>query len=91
MTYVPNPAAIELAGRAAGRIGQEIAGEQILETAVSIAPVETGAYQASLYKTTDGDDVVVGSDIRYARYLEFGTSDTPVFATLRRASDSANV
>lgn len=91
MKYVPNLAGIEAAGKAGGRIGQELAGDQILDTAISIAPVLTGAYQSSIYKSTDGDDVIVGSDIRYAVYLEFGTSDTPVFATLRRASEAAHV
>lgn len=57
--------------------------------AKSIAPIDTGAFQGSI----TGEVVYEGglirgrlsSDIAYAPYLEYGTSDTPTFATLRRA------
>jgi hypothetical protein len=62
-----------------------------LELAKAIAPVDTGAYRDSIEADVDfggpGGEIrgVMFSDIRYAPYLEFGTSDTPTFATLRRA------
>jgi hypothetical protein len=89
--YVPNLAGIELAAHGPGVIAAEhIVANQILDSAIALAPVDTGAYQASL--AIEGDlDPSVYSDIRYATYLEFGTSDTPVFATLRRASETAHI
>jgi hypothetical protein len=91
MTYVPNIAGIELAGRLAGTAGVAIVNDQILDAARSLAPVETGAYRASIQASQDNINGTVYSDIRYAPYLEFGTSDTPTFATLRQASEQANV
>jgi Bacteriophage protein of unknown function (DUF646). len=91
MTYVPNIPGIELAGRIAGTASVAFVNHQILEAAEGLAPVATGAYKESLAASQDGIDGTVYSDIRYAPYLEFGTSDTPVFATLRQASEQANV
>ena len=62
----------------------EIAGE-VAEEAQAIAPVGTGRYRDSIHP--DGDYVVAGNDtVYYAWILEFGSVDTPVFATLTTAA-----
>jgi len=68
-----------------------IATPQIEEAARAIAPVRTGAFQDSIQSEVIGTHGRVWSDIRYAAYLEFGTSDTPTFATLRRATDAVHI
>ena len=56
------------------------------------APVATGAYRDSIEAAVvEGDDGWKGrvvADVPYADYLEFGTEDTPTFATLRRAGET---
>jgi len=91
MKYVPNIVGIEAATKSPELIAVlNFVGDQIYEAALADAPVDTGAYRDSLFMD-GGLEPTVGSDIRYAGYLEFGTSDTPVFATLRRASEAARV
>lgn len=89
--YVPNLVGIELATKSPEIIAVlNYLGQQIYDSAKSLAPVDTGAFQDSI--TLDkGLEPVVYSDIRYAGYLEFGTSDTPTFAVFRRASETARV
>jgi hypothetical protein len=89
--YVPNIPAIKVAGDAAGAIGVRKLVEMAVEEAKSIAPVDTGTYRDSIRGTFDGVHGQVGSDLRYAVYLEFGTSDTPIFATLRRAVEAVTL
>lgn len=89
--YVPNLAGIEAATKSPEIIGVlNLLSNQILDAAIAIAPIATGAYQSSL-AVDEGLEPIVYSDIRYAPYLEFGTSDTPVFATLRRASETVHI
>jgi hypothetical protein len=61
------------------------------EIARSLAPVASGAYrdsiEASVEKTGDGWKGIVTAGVSHAVYVEFGTEDTPVFATLRRAGE----
>lgn len=90
-TYVPDLAGIELAGELAGALGVKLAADQMVDEAKSIAPVDTGRFQDSIHAEIDGTEAAVGSDVEYAVYLEFGTSDTPTFATLRRASESTHI
>ncbi len=56
------------------------------------APVATGAYRDSIeavvVEEDDGWKGKVIADVPYAVYLEFGTEDTPTFATLRRAGET---
>jgi len=91
VTYVPNVAVIDAVAAAAGALGVGLAADEMVEEAKSIAPVDTGAFQASIHAEVDGLTAAVGSDIEYAVYLEFGTSDTPTFATLRRASEATHI
>ena len=70
--------------------------EQVADAARSSAPVESGAYRDSI--TADAGPMptpngvfmvgrVSASDFK-AVWVEFGTSDTPKHATLRKALDS---
>ena len=56
------------------------------------APVATGAYrdsiEADVVEEDDGWKGRVVAGASYSVYLEFGTSDTPTFATLRRAGEA---
>lgn len=66
--------------------------QELENEAKSIAPVSTGAFQDSLTGEVrmgdDGWEAVLTTDSPYWPYLEFGTSDTPIFATLRRALEA---
>jgi hypothetical protein len=91
ITYIPNIPVIEAVAESVGTLAVNIVTDQVLGAAKALAPVATGAYRASLQSDKNGLNAAVFSDIRYAMYLEFGTSDTPTFATLRRASETANI
>lgn len=64
-------------------------GQEVAERARAIAPVRTGFYRDSIVAeaTVDAESVVtqIVAGAPYSVYIEFGTSDTPTFATLRRA------
>lgn len=91
ITYIPNIPVIEAVGEAAGTVAVSVVVDQVAHAAQALAPVLTGAYRNSIQTDKNGINGAVYSDIRYAVYLEFGTSDTPTFATLRRASETANI
>lgn len=61
------------------------------EYARSIAPVASGAYrdsiEASVVEEADGWKGHLTAGVEHAIYVEFGTEDTPTFATLRRAGE----
>ena len=59
----------------------------VKKTARQIVPVDTGKLQKSIrYKMIKGRTAaMVGSARKYARHVEFGTSDTPAMPYLRRA------
>lgn len=64
--------------------------EVIAARAKAIAPVRTGTYRDSIRAMeaeggNPGEWVVVSTDPKSV-YLEYGTNDTPTFATLRRAA-----
>lgn len=61
---------------------------EIADEAKAIAPVLTGAYQASITGKVEDAKAIVSASAPYSSYLEFGTSDTPTFQTLRRALDA---
>jgi hypothetical protein len=71
--------------------------DSIAAEAKLIAPVGTppddehpGAYKASIRAV--GEFVYAGNDVAYYAFmLEYGTVDTPVFATLRRATRIAGL
>lgn len=50
--------------------------QELQADAKSRAPVDTGALRDSIYIRGGKDFRTVGSDIRYARFVEYGTSDT---------------
>lgn len=45
----------------------------VLESAVSLCPVDTGTLRASLNVTTDKNSAVISADAEYSAYVEFGT------------------
>lgn len=61
--------------------------EEIADTARSIGPVLTGGYVEDITVTSDVEDgvarAVVSANKFTAGFIEFGTIDTPTFATLR--------
>jgi len=91
MKYVPNIPAIEAYSVFVGTAGVVLLTGKIEAEAKATAPVLTGAYRNSLTTRVAGIDGIVYSDLDYAPFLEFGTSDTPTFATLRRASENVSL
>jgi hypothetical protein len=90
-TYVPpgNASFAYLVHADAVTDGTKKAADKILESARSIAPQETGALAESGHvNEIDGGHEVV-FDTPYAVYVEFGTSDTPTFAFLRKGVEAA--
>lgn len=75
----------------ARKLAQEYA-EVGLRHAKANAPVRSGEYRNSLRaevsETSTGWAGMILSDDRKAPFLEFGTEDTPTFATLRRALEA---
>lgn len=73
-------------GRVLGEMADDAADE-----ARAIAPYDEGDYRDSIGSTVVHDEGVlkgiVYSDDPKAMWLEFGTEDTPTFATLRRSLD----
>lgn len=66
--------------------------QEIADAAKELAPVLSGAYRDGLVGVAgqDGGEVqgrVVGRDFK-SGWIEFGTSDTPAFAPIRRAAES---
>jgi hypothetical protein len=55
--------------------------EKVKDYWKSIAPEDTGAYRDSIHIEIGADAVRVVADDEAASYIEFGTSDTPEFAT----------
>jgi hypothetical protein len=90
--FVPNPAAEEqIASSAEMGAAIEHYSEQLADGARDAAPVLTGAYRNSIQveMETEGGMVigVVSANVDYAGWIEFGTSDTPAFAPMRRGID----
>lgn len=93
--YIPNLGFEAVARSSTALLGPDIqaAAEKIAEAARNVAPVATGAYRDSIGAAVglDGEGVVGSAyaDVDYAGYVEFGTSDTPAFAPLRRGADAS--
>lgn len=94
IVFVPNPSFPQEWARSddARRLAEDRA-RAGLRHAQSIAPVRTGEYRASLAAravlTDEGWVGLIYSDAAHAPFLEWGTSDTPTFATLRRALEAS--
>jgi HK97 gp10 family phage protein len=88
-----NMGRIALQMELAEREGREAAAEVIREAWVgnieSEGLVDTGAYRDSIRVEREGDEVGVVTDVDYARYLEFGTSDTEAHHVAERAAEES--
>lgn len=75
--------------RARAQKGLLEAGRQALARCQAITPVDTGKLRASMRIVVDsrGLKVLIGSDVKYAKYLEFGTSRMAPRAMIRRTLD----
>jgi HK97 gp10 family phage protein len=64
-------------------------GQAVLAGAEARVPVDTGALRDSLHTEEDpSGGTLVGTDIPYAVFVEYGTSDTPAQPFLRPALDA---
>lgn len=91
--YIPNPFLAQQAERSAfTRADLRARGQIVLERARSLAPSLTGALrdslQAELGPANERARVVIGTEIAYAAFVEFGTEDTPAVPYLRPALES---
>jgi hypothetical protein len=85
--FVPNPDfAREIDRQAEFRAGKVRIAEEVAGMAKAIAPKRTGTYARSLGVHVVGPAVYVRSTDWKAGLLEYGTNDTPTFATIRRAA-----
>lgn len=90
--FVPNPMLAQEVLRATMLLDdlQAIA-ENIAEQAVAIAPEDEGDYLRSIEAVSGFDARGVMARVNAndwkAALIEFGTTDTPVFAPIRRAAD----
>lgn len=50
-----------------------LAGEVVRADAVDNCPVDTGRLKNSITSTVEGDSAVIGTNVEYAQYVEFGT------------------
>ena len=50
-----------------------MAGEVVRADAVDNCPVDTGRLRDSITSTVEGDSAVIGTNVEYAPYVEFGT------------------
>lgn len=101
--FVPNPALPAALGVMPELVAvMGVVAESTASIARQLAPVSSdetpGAYRDSIESHTEidggqGIGVVsaAGDPPEQAIYLEFGTSDTPTFAVLRRAAEQARV
>ncbi|MDP9301840.1 MAG: HK97 gp10 family phage protein [Actinomycetota bacterium] len=83
--------AIEAKVALAAKPMAEAAADPVLERARSLVPVDTGRLHDSLETKPDPQDataVLVGTDVEYARWPEFGTVNMAAQPYLRPAADS---
>lgn len=93
-TFIPNPLiGVEIEASGMLLLPLDSTAETIADRARNLAPVDTGTYRNSIQADSgmeNGKSVgQVSSDVPYAAFIEFGTSDTPTFAVLRRASEGS--
>jgi hypothetical protein len=92
MPFIPNPfLEAELRASPAFNVAMHSIREHIAQEARDTAPVSTdpgdptpGSFRDSIH--VEGDNVVADDPV--ANIIEFGSEDTPVFATLRRAAEA---
>jgi hypothetical protein len=92
--FVPAPGGMAFVGTLVKK-AVDIVTKEIEQVAKATAPVDTGAFRNSIKSEVEFDGIIpkgtVYADIRYAVYLEYGTTDTPTFATLQKAADSVTI
>jgi HK97 gp10 family phage protein len=95
VTFIPNPfIEAEWNSSMEANIMMTGLGERILATAKALCPVDTGLLQSSIemfvgHSEMGRLEVQVGSSVRYAGFVEFGTSKMAAQPYLRPALDSA--
>lgn len=84
--FIPNPGFVPaLLAAAEMKAAMLVVAKEKLEKAQALAPVDTGTFRGSLHIESEGPSVQIVTDDPKWVYLEYGTEDTPVFATLRRS------
>lgn len=77
-----------------GGIGKALGGiaDDGASAARALAPVRTGAYRSSISASVErgsgGYVARTSADVAYASFIEYGTSDTPTFAPIRRGLEA---
>lgn len=89
VTYVNNLGHVIQNYRARAGRGLAVVGREAKEYAQSIAPVDTGEYRSKIGLQPGADDREIQLVARagHSKYVEWGTSRMPPFATLRRTLD----
>jgi len=54
--------------------------------ATTLVPVDTGRLKGSIHRLKDGNDYLVGTNVDYAPYIEFGTANTQAQSFLRASA-----
>jgi HK97 gp10 family phage protein len=94
VTFIPNPALeAEWYSSAEANLMMTSIGEQIRSIAKGLCPVDTGLLASSIesfvgFSEMGRLEVMVGSSVRYAGFVEFGTSKMAAQPYLRPALDS---
>jgi HK97 gp10 family phage protein len=74
---------------AAVEAGEKAGAEDVLTGAQARVPVDTGNLRDSLTTASDPEGgTLVGTEVDYAVFVEYGTSDTPAQPFLRPALDA---
>lgn len=81
----------EIARSAGVRAALKAEAEQAAAAARAVAPVASGAYRDSIHVEPTDEGFQVVADVGYAGIIEFGSSDTPTFAPLRRGAEAAGL
>jgi HK97 gp10 family phage protein len=81
-------------GRVAGNLDNlpkagEAGGRAVQSRAQAAAPVNTGALARSIRAEATGNEITVGTPVRYAGFQEYGTNTTPASPYLRPALEAA--
>jgi HK97 gp10 family phage protein len=67
----------------------EKGGREVQHRAQSAAPVRTGALARSIRAEATGNEITVGTPVRYAAFQEYGTVHTPAAPYLRPALEAS--